>query len=193
MVQRKRLVREPEPEWPDPVTVKEWMTQPVTTIGADAPVRQAAELMKTRQIRHLPVVENDGRLIGIVTDRDLRQMIFDPMIHERLGDVVEALGGLTVRDIMTWAVITVRPESGIRQAARLMREQKVGALPVVEAGRVVGMLTERDLLRALETLIRDRVKSVRPLAEAPVLPKLYEYGFPEPSWGEPLPNEAPGL
>jgi acetoin utilization protein AcuB len=193
MAQRKRLVREPEPEWPDPVTVKEWMTQPVTTIGADAPVRQAAELMKTRQIRHLPVVENDGRLIGIVTDRDLRQMIFDPMIHERLGDVVEALGGLTVRDIMTWAVITVRPESGIRQAARLMREQKVGALPVVEAGRVVGMLTERDLLRALETLIRDRVKSVRPLAEAPVLPKLYEYGFPEPSWGEPLPNEAPGL
>jgi acetoin utilization protein AcuB len=193
MAQRKRLVREPEPEWPDPVTVKEWMTQPVTTIGADAPVRQAAELMKTRQIRHLPVVENDGRLIGIVTDRDLRQMIFDPMIHERLGDVVEALGGLTVRDIMTWAVITVRPDSGIRQAARLMREQKVGALPVVEAGRVVGMLTERDLLRALETLIRDRVKSVRPLAEAPVLPKLYEYGFPEPSWGEPLPNEAPGL
>jgi acetoin utilization protein AcuB len=193
MAQRKRLVREPEPEWPDPVTVKEWMTQPVTTIGADAPVRQAAELMKTRQIRHLPVVENDGRLIGIVTDRDLRQMIFDPMIHERLGDVVEALAGLTVRDIMTWAVITVRPESGIRQAARLMREQKFGALPVVEAGRVVGMLTERDLLRALETLIRDRVKSVRPLAEAPVLPKLYEYGFPEPSWGEPLPNEAPGL
>jgi CBS domain-containing protein len=192
MAQRKRLVREPEPEWPDPVTVKEWMTQPVTTIGTDAPVRQAAELMKTRQIRHLPVVENDG-LIGIVTDRDLRQMIFDPMIHERLGDVVEALGGLTVRDIMTWAVITVRPESGIRQAARLMREQKFGALPVVEAGRVVGMLTERDLLRALETLIRDRVKSVRPLAEAPVLPKLYEYGFPEPSWGEPLPNEAPGL
>ncbi len=193
MAQRKRLVREPEPEWPDPVTVKEWMTRPVTTIGADAPVRQAAELMKTRQIRHLPVVENDGRLIGIVTDRDLRQMIFDPMIHERLGDVVEALGGLTVRDIMTWAVITVRPESGIRQAARLMREQKVGALPVVEAGRVVGMLTERDLLRALETLIRDRIKSVRPLAEAPVLPKLYEYGFPEPSWGEPLQNEAPGL
>jgi acetoin utilization protein AcuB len=193
MAQRKRIVREPEPEWPDPVTVKEWMTQPVTTIGADAPVRQAAELMKTRQIRHLPVVENDGRLIGIVTDRDLRQMIFDPMIHERLGDVVEALAGLTVRDIMTWAVITVRPDSGIRQAARLMREQKVGALPVVEAGRVVGMLTERDLLRALETLIRDRVKSVRPLAEAPVLPKLYEYGFPEPSWGESLPNEAPGL
>jgi len=193
MAQRKRLVRGPEPEWPDPVSVKEWMTQPVTTIGADAPVRQAAELMKTRQIRHLPVVENDGCLIGIVTDRDLRQMIFDPAIQERLGDVVEALGALTVREIMTWAVITVQPGSGLRQAARLMREQKVGALPVVEAGRIVGMLTERDLLRAFEELIRDRVTRMHPLAEAPSLGKLYEYGFPEPSGGEPWRNEARGL
>jgi acetoin utilization protein AcuB len=193
MVHWKRLVRGPEPQWPDPVPVKEWMTQPVTTVGADAPVRQAAELMKTRQIRHLPVVENNGRLIGIVTDRDLRQMIFDPRIQERLGDVVEALAGLTVREIMTWAVIVIRPGSGIRQAARLMREQKVGALPVVEAGRVVGILTERDLLRAFEELIRDRVKGVHPLAEAPALGKLYEYGFPEPSGGEPWRNEARGL
>jgi CBS domain-containing protein len=193
MAQRKRLVRGPEPEWPDPVSVKEWMTQPVTTIGADAPVRQAAELMKTRQIRHLPVVENDGCLIGIVTDRDLRQMIFDPAIQERLGDVVEALGALTVREIMTWAVITVQPGSGLRQAARLMREQKVGALPVVEAGRIVGMLTERDLLRAFEELIRDRVTRMHPLADAPSLGKLYEYGFPEPSGGEPWRNEARGL
>ena len=74
-----------------------------------------------------------------------------------------------------------------------MREQKVGALPVVEAGRVVGMLTERDLLRAFEELIRDRVKGVHPLAEAPALGKLYEYGFPEPSGGEPWRNEARGL
>jgi acetoin utilization protein AcuB len=193
MAQRKRLVRAPEPEWPDPMRVKELMTQPVTTIGADAHVRQAAELMKTHKICHLPVVENDGRLIGIVTDRDLRQMIFDPAIQERLGDVVEALGALTVREIMTWAVITVQPESGLRQAARLMREQKVGALPVVEAGRIVGMLTERDLLRAFEERIRDQVKGMHPLAEAPALGKLYEYGFPEPSGGEPWRNEARGL
>lgn len=193
MAQRKRLVRRPEPQWPDPVPVKEWMTEPVVTIGADASVRQAAELMKTRQIRHLPVVESDGRLIGIVTDRDLRQMIFDPAIQERVGDAVEALGGLTVGETMTWAVIAVRPGSGIREAARLMREQKVGALPVVEGGRVVGMLTERDLLRAFEELIRGRVKGVHPLAEAPALGKLYDYGFPEPSGGEPWRNEARGL
>lgn len=193
MAQRKRSATRPEPEWPDPVPVKEWMTTPVATIRAGAPVREAVELMKMRKIRHLPVLDDDGRLIGIVTDRDLRQMVFDPAIQERLGDVVEALGALTVREIMTWAVITVRPESGIRQTARLMYEQKVGALPVVEDGRVVGMLTERDVLRAFEALIRDRVTSVRPMAEAPALGELYEYGFPEPSWGEPWQNEAPGL
>lgn len=193
MAERKGRVRGPEPQWPDPVPVKEWMTQPVTSIGPDVPVRQAAELMKMRQIRHLPVVENDGRLVGIVTDRDLRQMIFDPAIQERIGDVVEALGSLTVREIMTWTVITVRPESGIREAARLMREQKVGALPVVAAGRVVGVLTEFDVLRAFEELIRGRVQRVHPLVEAPAFGKLSEYGFPEPSGGEPWRNEARGL
>lgn len=193
MAQRKRSVMRQEPEWPDPVPVKEWMTTPVATIRAAAPVREAVELMKTRKIRHLPVLDDGGRLVGIVTDRDLRQMVFDPVIQERLGDVVEALGALTVRDVMTWAVLTVRPESGIRQAARLMHEQKVGALPVVEDGRVVGILTERDVLRAFEALIRDRVTSVRPLAAAPALGQRYEYGFPEPSWGEPWQNEGPGF
>ena len=192
MEQRRRLAKGPEPAWPDPVTVKEWMTQPVTTIGADEPVREATELMRTRKIRHLPVVEREDRLIGIVTDRDLRQTIFDPVIQDRLGDVVETLEALTVREVMTWAVITVRPETGIRQAMRLMREQKVGALPVVESGRVVGILTERDLLRAAEALIRERVRGVRPLAEAPAVGKPYEYGFPNPSWDEPWPNETPG-
>ena len=193
MAQRKHSVARQEPAWPVPVPVKEWMTTPVATIRADAPVREAVALMKLRKIRHLPVLDDGGRLIGIVTDRDLRQMVFDPSIQERLGDLAEALGALTVREIMTWAVLTVRPESGIRQAARLMHEQKVGALPVVADGRVVGMLTERDVLRAFEALIRDRVTSVRPMAEAPALGELYEYGFPEPSWGEPWQNEAPGL
>jgi acetoin utilization protein AcuB len=190
----KRVVRAPGPEWPDPVMVKEWMTHPVTTIASDASVRQAAELMRTQRIRHLPVMDG-GRLVGIVTDRDLRQVFLDPVIHDRLADLAATLETLKVREIMTWAVITVRPETGIRQAARLMREQKVGALPVVEAGRVIGMLTERDLLRAVETLIHDRVRSVRPLESSAVaaIPKLYQYGFPEPSWGEPWQNETPGL
>ncbi|MBI4254041.1 MAG: CBS domain-containing protein, partial [Candidatus Rokubacteria bacterium] len=101
MAQRKQSVTRPEPAWPDPVPVKEWMTTPVATISAGAPVREAVALMKMRKIRHLPVLDDGGRLVGIVTDRDLRQMVFDPVIQERLGDLAEALGALTVREIMT--------------------------------------------------------------------------------------------
>ena len=193
MAQRKRTVARPAPAWPDPVPVTEWMTRPAVTIRAAAPVREAAALMKAREIRHLPVVDDADRLVGIVTDRDLRQIVFDPAIQDRLGEVAEILEGLTVREVMTWGVVTVKPATGIRQAARLMHEQKIGALPVVEDGRVVGMLTERDVLRAFEALIRERVTSARPMAAAPAPGALYEYGFPEPSWGEPWQNETPGL
>ncbi|MBI2157569.1 MAG: CBS domain-containing protein [Candidatus Rokubacteria bacterium] len=193
MAQHKRTVARPAPAWPDPVPVTAWMTQPAVTIRAAAPVREAAALMKAREIRHLPVVDDTDRLVGIVTDRDLRQIVFDPAIQERLGEVAEILEGLTVREVMTWGVVTVKPATGIRQAARLMHEQKIGALPVVADGRVVGMLTERDVLRAFEALIRERVTSARPMAAAPAPGALYEYGFPEPSWGEPWQNETPGL
>jgi acetoin utilization protein AcuB len=143
--------------WPESMRVRDWMTRPVATIHADALVRGAADLMRSRKIRHLPVVDRGGRLVGIVTDRDLRQVIFDPSIQARLGNAVDALNTLTVREVMTWAVVTVHPQTEIRQAARLMHEQKVGALPVVEGERVIGILTERDVLRAFQDVVREGV------------------------------------
>jgi acetoin utilization protein AcuB len=80
-------------------------------------------------------------------------VVFDPAIQERLGDLAAVLNTLTVRDVMTWGVVTVRPEAQIREAARIMRERKVGALPVVEGERVVGMLTETDVLRAFQDVL----------------------------------------
>lgn len=89
--------------WPESaMTVRQWMKRPAAMIHSDALVRGAADLMRTRKIRHLPVVDRAGRLIGIVTDRDLRQAIFDPSIAERLGAGVDALRDLTVREVMTW-------------------------------------------------------------------------------------------
>jgi CBS domain-containing protein len=174
-----------EPAWADPVRVKEWMATPAVTIASAATVREAIEVMKARGIRHLPVTGEDGRLAGIVTDRDLRQMIFDPSIEARLDEAAELVKSRTVREVMTWGVVAVRPDAGVRQAARLMYEQKIGALPVVDHGRVVGILTERDVLRAFESLVRERTATVRPIAEAQSDGDFYDYGFPEPSWGEP--------
>jgi acetoin utilization protein AcuB len=139
--------------WPAGLRVKDFMMRGPVTIQSDALVQGAAQLMRSRKLRHLPVVDHGGRLVGIVTDRDLRQVIFDPGVQARLGEAADALRTLKVREIMTWGVVTVRPESAIRDAAWLMREQRVGALPVVDHGRLVGILTERDVLRAFEDVL----------------------------------------
>jgi acetoin utilization protein AcuB len=136
--------------WPDALRVEGFMTRSPVAIRPDALVKSVAATMRTRKLRHLPVTDKDGHLIGIVTDRDLRQMIFDPAIQARLGRAVDALNALTVRDVMTWGVVTVRPETAIRDAAWLMQEQRIGALPVVRSGRLIGILTERDVMRAFE-------------------------------------------
>ena len=141
-------------QWPDTgISVADYMTRSPATVHSDALVRGVVDMMRKRKIRHLPVVDREGHLVGIVTDRNLRQVIFDPTIQERLGDLASVLNTLTVRDVMTWGVITVRPEAQIREAARLMRERKVGALPVVDGERVVGMLTETDVLRAFQDVL----------------------------------------
>jgi acetoin utilization protein AcuB len=139
--------------WPESIRVRDRMTRPVVTIHSDTLVSGAVELMRTRRIRHLPVVDRGGRLMGIVTDRDLRQVVFDPAVQARLQRATDALRGLTVREVMTWGAVTVSPAASIRDAARLMHERKVGALPVVEGDRVVGVLTERDVLATFRDVL----------------------------------------
>jgi acetoin utilization protein AcuB len=153
--------------WPKPVPVKDWMGQPAVTIRAGATCSEAIELMKARRVRHLPVVDR-GRLVGIVTDRDLRYVLFDPALQAKLGPETEIFESRAVRDVMTWAVISVGPQTDLRRAARLMLEDKIGALPVVDAGRVVGVLTERDVLRAFATRTPEGVVRVKPLEVAAV-------------------------
>ncbi len=133
--------------WPESLRVADCMSRGVATVHSDALARGAAEMMRIRRIRHLPVVDRDGGLVGIVTDRDLRQVLFDPIIRARVGQLADALRTVTVQDVMTWGVLTVQPDTPLRDAARLMHERKVGALPVLSGGRVVGILTEHDVLK----------------------------------------------
>jgi acetoin utilization protein AcuB len=159
------------------------MRSPVITIGLDASVRDAVALMRLEQLRHLPVVEAGGRLVGIVTDRDLRQVVFDPAMEARLDRGAEVVGDIPIRDVMTWAVITIASSTDIRDAARLMHEQKIGALPVTDDGRLVGILTESDVLAVFDEVLTSHVTTVRPLRDmAPAPP--YEYGFPDPDQSE---------
>jgi acetoin utilization protein AcuB len=160
--------------------VREWMSAPVASIEPERPAVAAAALMRARGVRHLPVVDARGHVVGVVTDRDLRQVVFDPAIQARLGELtVASLGDLPVREVMTWGAITVEPSADVRAAARLLHERKVGALPVVQDGRLVGILTERDLLRAFERLAGDRVAGVRPLEPA-ATGQDWDFGFLPP-------------
>ncbi len=178
MKTRARSCRAADPglaSWIVAEPVRRWMRQPVTTIGAETSVRDAGALMRERAIRHLPVVDGRGRLMGIVTDRDLRQVVFDAAVRGRLGEEADQLGDLPVREVMTWGVVTVTPATDLRAAAALMRERRLGALPVVDGARLVGMLTEHDLVAALLALLRERVAGPTPLDREPG--GEYDFGF----------------
>jgi CBS domain-containing protein len=127
------------------------MSLNVVTIAETASCLRAVETICAHKIRHLPVVDARGRLVGVVTDRDLRHYLFRPEVSREIGGVPVArlLERVPVGEIMSAPVVVVAPDEPLETAARLMLEDKVGSVPVVEDGRVVGILTETDLLRRI--------------------------------------------
>lgn len=136
--------------------MREVMRQALVTVRPDAPARIAADLMKSHQVRHLLVTEEGERLIGILTDRDLRHSAFLPMLAPHLAWEERWLKAPRIRDIMTWSVVTIEPDADLVRAGLLMFERRIGSLAVVDGGRLVGIVTERDLLEAFGTTADDR-------------------------------------
>jgi acetoin utilization protein AcuB len=125
--------------------VAKWMTRDVITVPPQEKIIDAFELMQGRGIHHLPVVE-DGELKGLVTDRDIRLALI-PSPLSTPEDRMYHLGALErVDEIMATDLITVAPTTTIEEAAKLMAQYKIGAVPVVGQGKLVGILTETDIL-----------------------------------------------
>jgi len=126
------------------------MTRRVVTIGPEASIFEVQELMAQNRIRHIPVVEEGDKLVGIVSDRDLRSALPFRYLKEGVSpEEQERLQRLRVKDIMTREVFTISPAYTIQDALLMIQNSKVGALPVVdEDGRLKGILSVRDLLRA---------------------------------------------
>jgi len=116
--------------------VEKWMTKNVITVGKETDIKEAIRLMKEHSIRHLPVVEDD-HFLGFVTEGDLRQLLIPSMLEE-----------IKVKDVMISDPITISPQADIETAAKLVYYYKIGGLPVVEKGRLVGIITTIDILRA---------------------------------------------
>ena len=127
--------------------VRDLMTDNVLTLTPEDNLLSLYDLMDSRHIRHVPVVDGEGELVGIVSDRDLLKGALGaesglPMSLQR-----QMLETMTVDDIMNTEPVTVEPDAGAREAGENMMEFKVSCLPVVEADRLVGILTESDFVR----------------------------------------------
>jgi acetoin utilization protein AcuB len=137
--------------------VADVMTPHPLTIGPDAPLATARAAMVERAVRHLPVVDDRGRVIGVLSDRDIRDAMVAPAVAEflspaacrRLRGLGEALESLRVDRVMTWGAVVIEPAAPVARAAAVMFEARVGCLPVVDHGSLVGIVTERDALQAL--------------------------------------------
>ena len=128
--------------------VRELMTGALITARPDMPVLDARHLMIEKRIRHLLVTNESGELLGIVTDRDIRLNLPSQATSLSVWELNYLLTRLMVGKVMTQSVITVGPDRKVRDAALLMLDHRIGALPVVDGGRLIGIVTETDLLRA---------------------------------------------
>jgi acetoin utilization protein AcuB len=132
-----------------PMKVGELMTGiNLITARPDTPVLEARQTMLKTKIRHLLVTEEGGLLVGIVTDRDIRLNLPSQATSLSVWEINHLLMKLTVGQVMTESVITVGPDRDAADAARLMLDHRIGALPVTDGGRLIGIVTETDMLRA---------------------------------------------
>jgi acetoin utilization protein AcuB len=139
----------------DSMFVRERMSSPAVTITPDTPLQDALPLMHEHRFRRLPVVDEKGRLVGIVSERDLLYASPPPSTLLSGLELNHLLAELQTREIMTQEVITTTPDTFVEDAARLMVENKIGGLPVVdEDNRVVGVITETDVFKAFIELYR---------------------------------------
>ena len=129
--------------------VHEVMTREVFTMAQTTSVADACLEMARRQIRHLLVTDEYGLLVGIVTDRDIRSNMPSPATSLSVWEVSYLLARLTLAQVMSPGVIVVDPHRDVREAARIMIDHKIGALPVLEGREIVGIVSTTDLLRAL--------------------------------------------
>jgi acetoin utilization protein AcuB len=128
--------------------VTQGMTKSVVTIKPHDTLRHARERLAKYRINQLPVVVND-KLVGIVTDRDVRDA-YPSSLRLFYGKDIDEFGNShTVEEVMTYNVVAISPHTSLHEAAQRMRRQRFGALPVVENGHLVGIITRSDLLDAM--------------------------------------------
>jgi acetoin utilization protein AcuB len=141
--------------------VRDRMTLNPVTIAPEVSVTDALRLMSEKKIRRLPVIDNQGNLVGIVSDRDLLLASPSPATSLAIWEIHELLAKLTVEKMMTREVITVPEDTPLEEAARIMADSRIGGLPVMRDRALVGIISESDLFKTLLQLLGGRRSGVR--------------------------------
>ncbi len=158
-------------------TVADVMTREVVTIGEEDNLLEVMQGMEQLQVRHLPVVDEDSKLVGLITQRDLLALasgaLGATLLQASRERIVEE--NTFVAEVMVRDPITVKPETPLEEAARVMLEEKIGALPVVDdEGRLVGIVTQHDMLRLLVSVLQTQEQAAQAIRAA--LPRFEALG-----------------
>ena len=140
--------------------VRKKMNKDLLTIGKDDRMMTAKKILQEKNIRHLPVVDGK-KLIGLVTNMDIRKAEASPATSLEIRELHYLLDKLTVGEIMTRNVITISPDISIEEATTLLHDNKIGCLPVVEDGNLVGIITEDDVMEILIEVMGMKEKGSR--------------------------------
>ena len=141
--------------------VKDCMTSNPVTIGPDMPVAEALSFMRQQNVRRLPIVNKKGKLIGIISEKDLLYASPSPATSLSVYEVGYLLSKLKVEEIMAKDVTTVAPGAPLEEAARIMADGQVGGLPVMDGDHLVGIITETDIFKTILEMMGARQAGVR--------------------------------
>ena len=141
--------------------VGERMTRNPVTILETASIDDGLHLMRERKVRRLPVLDGSGKMVGIVSDKDLLHAAPSPATSLSVYELHYLLAKLSIKQVMSGPVISVIADTPVEEAARIMADNKIGGLPVVQNGALVGIITETDIFKVLLELLGARTPGVR--------------------------------
>ena len=151
--------------------VQNWMTTDVVSVGPDTSLLKVGKLMKDHHIRRIPVVDENGQVVGIISDRDVRDASPSKATTLDMYEMHYLLAELKAKNIMTTKPITVKPTDTVEQAALIMLDNKVGGLPVVDdSGKLVGIISDHDVFKALVDITGARMGGLQFAIELPDQP-----------------------
>jgi CBS domain-containing protein len=129
-------------------TVRDIMSTELTTLGHDDSLQLARDILTLGRIRHFPVLEEE-KVVGVLSQRDLYQASLRSIMKygEKFRRII--MEGIAIKEVMTAPVITIAPHASVQEAARVMMERRIGCLPVLEGSKLVGIVTETDMLKLI--------------------------------------------